>query len=160
MTEIPNVLWYAGLMGAIINVLLLCMLKIRPRTQFLVGAITSFFLGVILFVIVTLDDPLRGKSGLNPTPLDVLWEREVQWDEGVSWGRFPRNDTRTGTMAEFVTREVEGMRQVVMTLDDETVRAARGALSNMRGKIDFTPRLPAWATCFGRSFPGRGVSAP
>lgn len=45
-------------------------------------------------------------------------------------------------MAEFVTREVEGMRQVVIDLKDETVRAQRGALSNMRGAIDFVPRLP------------------
>ena len=51
-------------------------------------------------------------------------------------------------MADFATREVEGMRQVVITLYDETVRARRGALSNMRGKIDFTPRLPGSGDLF------------
>jgi hypothetical protein len=82
ITRIPDVLWYAVLVGAVINVLLLCLLKMRPHTQFMVGTITSFFLGVILFVIVTLDNPLRGVSGLPPTPFELLWERQMKWDEG------------------------------------------------------------------------------
>lgn len=46
-------------------------------------------------------------------------------------------------MADFIIREVEGMRQVRIDLRDETVRARRGAMSNMRGPITFTPRLPS-----------------
>ena len=84
ITEIPNILWYAVLVGAIVNVLLLCLLKMRPHTQFMVGTITSFFLGVILFVIVSLDDPLRGEAGLQPTPLELLWDRTMKWDEGLA----------------------------------------------------------------------------
>jgi uncharacterized protein (AIM24 family) len=45
-------------------------------------------------------------------------------------------------MAEFSVREVEGMRQVRLDIRDETVRARRGALSNMRGGITLIPRLP------------------
>ncbi len=45
-------------------------------------------------------------------------------------------------MAEFAVRDVEGMRQIVISISNETVRAQRGALSNMRGKIDLVPRLP------------------
>lgn len=45
-------------------------------------------------------------------------------------------------MAEFSIREVEGMRQIRIDIRDETVRARRGALSNMRGRITMTPRLP------------------
>ena len=36
---------------------------------------------MILFVIIALDDPLRGESGLDPDPLVVLWERTMVWDE-------------------------------------------------------------------------------
>jgi len=85
ITEIPDVLWYAVLMGALVNVLLFVMLKMRPHQQFLLGTITSFFLGVILFVIVSLDDPLRGEAGLGPDPLRLLWERQMVWDEGAAW---------------------------------------------------------------------------
>lgn len=57
-------------------------------------------------------------------------------------------------MAEFTQREVEGMRQVAIDIADETVRARAGALSNMRGHIEFTPRLPGagdlWRSLFTR----------
>jgi uncharacterized protein (AIM24 family) len=63
-------------------------------------------------------------------------------------------------MADFVIREVEGMRQVQVDIRDETVRARRGAMSNMRGAITLTPRLPsagdvarAWFTSEARIRP-------
>lgn len=55
-------------------------------------------------------------------------------------------------MADFRIRDVEGMRQVCIDLHGETVRAARGALSNMTGKIDFTPRLPGAGDVFRAMF--------
>jgi Protein of unknown function (DUF4239) len=85
ITEIPDVLWYAVLVGAVVSVLLFSMLKMRIHQQFLLGAITSFFLGVILFVIVSLDDPLRGAQGVAPEPLILLWNRQMVWDEGPVW---------------------------------------------------------------------------
>ncbi len=78
-------LWYAVLVGALISVILFIMLKMRPHQQFLLGTITSVFLGVILFVIVSLDDPLRGEQGIGPDALVLLWERQMVWDEGPAW---------------------------------------------------------------------------
>ena len=74
-------LWYAVLVGAAINILLFVMLRMRPLQQFFLGTVTAFFLGVILFVIVALDDPLRGESGLDPDPLQLIWDRTMIWDE-------------------------------------------------------------------------------
>ena len=93
------------------------MLKMRLLQQFVLGTISAFFLGVILFVIVALDDPLRGEAGLDPAPLQLLWDRHMVWDEPIR---------RRGRMAEFSVREVEGMRQVRIDIRDETVRARRG----------------------------------
>ena len=45
-------------------------------------------------------------------------------------------------MAEFTVQETEGVRNIKLDIRDETVRAARGALSHMHGAIQFTPRLP------------------
>jgi hypothetical protein len=84
ITEIPDVLWYAVLVGGAINLLLLIMLKMRQLQHFVLGTLTAFFLGVILFVIVTLDRPLRGESGLSPRPLELLWERAMVWDEPLN----------------------------------------------------------------------------
>ena len=80
-TQIPNVLWYAVLVGAAINIILIVLLRMRPVRQFVLGTITAFFLGVILFVIVALDDPLRGEGGIKPDPLQRLWDRAMIWDE-------------------------------------------------------------------------------
>jgi uncharacterized protein (AIM24 family) len=55
-------------------------------------------------------------------------------------------------MAEFSIREVEAMRQVRMDIRDETVRARRGALSNMSGAITLTPRLPSPSDLFRSMF--------
>ena len=55
-------------------------------------------------------------------------------------------------MAEFTIREVEGMRQVRLDIRDEVVRARRGAMSNMRGEITLTPRLPGTGDIFRAIF--------
>jgi uncharacterized membrane protein YfhO len=75
------VLWYAVLVGAMTTVLLIVLLKMRVLQQFFLGTISAFFLGVILFVIVVLDRPLRGEAGLDPTPLQLVWDRQMIWDE-------------------------------------------------------------------------------
>ena len=55
-------------------------------------------------------------------------------------------------MADFSVRNVEGMRQVCIGLENETVRAARGALSNLSGQVAFTPRLPEAGDAFRSIF--------
>ncbi len=55
-------------------------------------------------------------------------------------------------MADFRIREVEGMRQVCLDIDGETVRARRGALSNMNGNIRLIARLPRAGDMFRAMF--------
>ncbi len=45
-------------------------------------------------------------------------------------------------MASFTIREVEGMRQLRIDIENERVRARKGAMSNMRGSVKMIPRLP------------------
>lgn len=45
-------------------------------------------------------------------------------------------------MAEFTVREMDGMRQVSIGIEGETVRARRGALQMLRGDVTVFPRLP------------------
>jgi hypothetical protein len=81
ITRIPDVLWYAVGIGAVISVVVIAMLRMKIVAHFILGAISIFFLGVILFVIVVLDDPLRGLSGVAPTAFETVWERQMRWDE-------------------------------------------------------------------------------
>lgn len=55
-------------------------------------------------------------------------------------------------MAAFTVREVEGMRQVRIAIDDETVRTRRGALSNLHGRVSVTARLPTPGDLFRSMF--------
>jgi hypothetical protein len=81
ITALPAVLWYAVLVGAAANILLLVLLKMGPVQQFFLGTVTAFFLGVIIFVIIVLDRPLKGEAGLEPEPFQFLWDRSMIWDE-------------------------------------------------------------------------------
>lgn len=55
-------------------------------------------------------------------------------------------------MALIDITETEGMRQVRLRIENETVRASRGALSNMVGDITMTPRLPGAGDMFRSIF--------
>jgi hypothetical protein len=147
ITEIPNVLWYAVLVGALVNVILFVMLKMRFAQHLLLGTITSFFLGVILFVIVSLDDPMRGEQGLEPRPFLLLWERQMIWDEGPAWS-LGQGGARW--LSSRCARS-RGCGRSAST--SRTRRCARGAgaLSNMTGRITFTRACRGWATSSGRS---------
>ena len=83
-TKIPSILWYAVVVGATVNILLLLMIRARPLTHFVLGTISAFFLGVILFVILALDAPLRGPEGLPALPYQILWQQQMIWDEPQS----------------------------------------------------------------------------
>lgn len=63
-------------------------------------------------------------------------------------------------MAEISIHEVEGMRQVRLEIRNETVRARRGALSNMHGDIALTPRLPRVRDLFRSFFTQEGTIRP
>jgi uncharacterized protein (AIM24 family) len=55
-------------------------------------------------------------------------------------------------VAEFTVRGIEGMRQVRIDIREETVRARRGAMSNMRGNITLKPTLPGAGDIFRSLF--------
>jgi hypothetical protein len=83
ITRLPDVLWFAVIVGAILNLLIIVMLRIRLVAHILLGSISAFFLGVVLYIIAILDDPLRGTKGLPPAAFELLWERQMVWDEGT-----------------------------------------------------------------------------
>lgn len=84
--RIPSVLWYAMLVGAVVNITLMLMLRIRLVPHIILATVNAFFLGVVLFVITALDDPLRGERGLEATPFVLLWDRQMVWDEPTATG--------------------------------------------------------------------------
>jgi hypothetical protein len=80
-TRIPAILWNAMLIGAVLNLLIIVMLRIKIIPHLILGALSAFFLFVVLLVIVVLDQPLRGVNGIGPEGFQQVWDRQMVWDE-------------------------------------------------------------------------------
>ena len=80
-TEIPGVLWYAVAIGALINIVLIWMLDMRFFTHMLLGGIVSFFLGVMIFLIASMDNPMKGEVSVPPANYQLVYDVLMQWDE-------------------------------------------------------------------------------
>jgi len=63
-------------------------------------------------------------------------------------------------MAECTVRDIEGMRQVEVGIAGESIRARRGALSNMRGQIKMTPLVPGVRDMLRAMFTGDAAVRP
>ena len=60
--EIPSVLWWVVILGALINVLLIAMLDMELHVHLILGSTLSAFLGLVIFLIAAMDNPFRGES--------------------------------------------------------------------------------------------------
>src|SRR5262249_9030543 len=63
---IPGVLWYVVVIGAFLMIAFLWMLHMELAPQILLGGITAFFLGIMIFLIYALDHPLQGAVSVPP----------------------------------------------------------------------------------------------
>jgi hypothetical protein len=80
-TEIPGVLWYAVAIGALINIVLIWMLEMRFFTHIFLGGIVAFFLGVMIFVIASMDNPMRGEISVSPGKYQFVYDAVMPWEE-------------------------------------------------------------------------------
>ena len=80
-TEIPGVLWYAVAIGALINIVLIWMLHMRFFAHMLLGGIVSFFLGVMIFLVASMDNPMKGEVSVPPANYQLVYDTLMQWDE-------------------------------------------------------------------------------
>jgi hypothetical protein len=78
---IPGVLWYVVIVGAAINIVLIWMLDMRITVHMILGGLISFFLGVMIFLIVAMDRPFRGDVSVSSRPYEILYEKVMRWDE-------------------------------------------------------------------------------
>jgi hypothetical protein len=82
--RIPGVLWYVVAIGAAITVMMLWMLNMRFRSHLLLGGIVSFFLGVMLFVILAMDRPLRSELGVDADAFRLIYDVVMREDDRAS----------------------------------------------------------------------------
>lgn len=78
---IPDVLWYVVVIGAFITIVFLWMLQIDLVPQILLGCITAFFLGIMIFLIYAMDHPLQGAVSVSAEPFQSTYDLVMKWDE-------------------------------------------------------------------------------
>ena len=80
-TAIPGVMWYTVAIGALTNIFLIWMLDMRFFTHLLLGGIGAFFLGVMIFLIASMDNPMRGEISVSPGAYQLVYDAQMVWDE-------------------------------------------------------------------------------
>ena len=63
---IPPVLWYVVVIGAFLTIAFLGCLRMDLMPQIMLGGITAFFLGIMIFLIYAMDHPLQGAISVPP----------------------------------------------------------------------------------------------
>ena len=80
-TAIPGVMWYTVAIGALTNIILIWMLDMRFFTHLILGGIGSFFLGVMIFLIASMDNPMKGEVSVPPASYQLVYDVLMAWDE-------------------------------------------------------------------------------
>ena len=78
---IPGVLWYVVVIGAFLMITFLWMLHMELAPQILLGGLTAFFLGIMIFLIYAMDHPLQGAVSVPPDSFRSVYELVMKWDE-------------------------------------------------------------------------------
>lgn len=79
--ELPGVLWYVVAIGAAINIVLFWLLDARLSVHLLLGGIVSLFLGVMVFLLIAMDRPIRGRVGVSADLYQTVYSYVMRWDE-------------------------------------------------------------------------------
>jgi hypothetical protein len=78
---IPGLLWYLVLIGTLFTVVFVWMLHMSFVSQFLLGGITALFLGIMIFLIYSLDRPFQGAVSVSPDSFQTVYDQVMKWDE-------------------------------------------------------------------------------
>jgi hypothetical protein len=72
-TSIPGVMWAVVLVGALMNIALIWMFDMKVVNHLFLGGILSAFMGLMIFLIASLDNPFRGELSISSAPFqDIL----------------------------------------------------------------------------------------
>lgn len=74
-TSLQPIIWYVVLIGAALNAFVLWLFRVGRVTHMILGGVLSFFIGLIIYMVATLDNPFRGANGLRPDYLLHARER-------------------------------------------------------------------------------------
>jgi hypothetical protein len=74
---LPSVMWSVVLIGAFLTISVTYLLKIQPGVHFVLTAFFAMFIGLVVFVIASLDQPLSGPLAIDSRPYQLVLDRLI-----------------------------------------------------------------------------------
>jgi len=74
---LPSVMWSVVLIGALLTITVTYLLKIDRNLHFVMTGFLSMFIGLIVFVIASLDRPLSGPLAIDSHPYQLVLDRLI-----------------------------------------------------------------------------------
>ena len=71
-SKIPAILWWLVGLGALINILLICLLDFDRIIHCIFGGTLSFYIGVMIFFIASMDRPFAGSNRVCPDAIQQV----------------------------------------------------------------------------------------
>jgi hypothetical protein len=73
---LPASLWFAVLLGGALTVVLSYFMAIERFVVHVVMTVfTAMMVGILIFMIVVVDHPLRGKAGIGPGAFELVYDQ-------------------------------------------------------------------------------------
>jgi hypothetical protein len=74
---LPSVMWAVVLIGAALTISVTYLLQIERVVQVVLTAFFAMFIGLVVFVIVSLDEPLSGPLAIDSRPYQLVLDRLI-----------------------------------------------------------------------------------
>jgi hypothetical protein len=78
-TGLPAVMWWVVVIGAALNISILWLFSVdRLAIHLVLSGILAVFIGLMLFLIASMDNPFRGPGGISPDAYEIIqksWEQ-------------------------------------------------------------------------------------
>ena len=74
---LPSVMWSVVLLGAALVTSVTYLLRVHPTIQFVLTACLAMFIGLVVFVIASLDRPLSGPLAIDSKPYQIVRDRLI-----------------------------------------------------------------------------------
>ena len=74
---LPSVMWSVVLLGAALVLSITYLLRVERTVQFVLTGCLAMFIGLVVFVIASLDRPLSGPLAINSQPYQIVRDRLI-----------------------------------------------------------------------------------
>ena len=77
LAGLPSVMWSVVLQGAALVIGITYLLRVQHAIQFVLTGCLAMFIGLVVFVIASLDQPLSGPLAIDSKPYQIVRDRLI-----------------------------------------------------------------------------------